>query len=126
MISLTSLVEFTKKYRNNTKAFLGWNDTEIANEIVEAMKSNSAVVVKDEHDNISGLVIGTPDNIHRNVHIKAILTKPDSKNNLRCMLKVFYDKFPGYTLSGIRRQGTIRNYSDKTTRLCKLLELRAN
>jgi len=121
MLKGKDILDFVLKNRRG-KAFAGFSTFDIMSTIQDSDSVNGLGMVVNDNNQLIALAIGFPyENSHgKFLHIHSILTaRENSQGGLKALLKLFLQRFPGFTISA-RRKGKFSVYSN-TPKLLKRL-----
>lgn len=91
-------------------AFRDYDMATVCKEILECLENDTMLMVEDEKQNIVGVFFGTKNEATKNFFVYDVLvTEPWV---LKEMLIYFNNKFPGYSISGTKKNGIKRHFNN--------------
>lgn len=118
-MTISDAVDFVynNRYRGNRRTFDGWNRSQIAVAIKEAIDCNGFAFATDR-GRIAGLVIAKPNESTQTLHISHVLGKTGA---LKALIKSYKQMYSGYRITALRDNKPVVYSTERFVRLAERL-----
>lgn len=121
MVSLQDLIDFVNNNPRKEKIVKVYDELHLQFSLTKSLEDGALAVIVDTKGKIEGICAAEPEHNYKRLHVKILLTDPNTKNTLARLLDLYRQNFPDYDIQAYRGEDLI--LYKNTNRLVKLLTL---